>query len=63
MSAVSTTTALPFLPFARPDIGDTEIAAVTDALRAAPHNRCPQLIAELDRVVTHIEVGSVKLEV
>ena len=37
--------------------------AVTDALRAAPHNRCPQLIAELDRVVTHIEVGSVKLEV
>ena len=36
--------------------------AVTDALRAAPHNRCPQLIAELDRVVTHIEVGSVKLE-
>ena len=36
--------------------------AVTDALRVAPHNRCPQLIAELDRVVTHIEVGSVKLE-
>jgi len=37
--------------------------AVTDALRVAPHNRCPQLIAELDRVVTHIEVGSVKHEV
>jgi GTP pyrophosphokinase len=36
--------------------------AVTDALRVAPHNRCPQLLAELDRVVTHIEVGSVKLE-
>lgn len=28
---------------------------VTDALRAAPHNRCPQLIAELDRVVAQIE--------
>ena len=27
-------TALPFLPFARPDIGDAEIAAVTEALRS-----------------------------
>ena len=34
MSAVSTTPALPFLPFARPDIGDAEIAAVTEAMRS-----------------------------
>jgi len=27
-------TTLPFLPFARPDIGDAEIAAVTEALRS-----------------------------
>ncbi|RLJ38878.1 DegT/DnrJ/EryC1/StrS aminotransferase family protein [Acidovorax sp. 106] len=34
MSAVSTTPVLPFLPFARPDIGDAEIAAVTEAMRS-----------------------------
>ena len=32
----------PFLPFARPDIGDTEIAAVTDALRSGWVTTGPQ---------------------
>ena len=35
----------PFLPFARPDIGDTEIAAVTEALRNV-YNQ-PRLLREL----------------